>query len=63
MLKFIQYNGKERKVNCVEYMWDSLTQTQTYITPRGTQYERDQQGNIRRIHPCNGKRIKIGNIE
>ena len=61
-MKFIQYNGKERNLKVDETQWDSLTQTRIYYTPRGTQYEVTN-GNVYRIHPCSGKRTKIGFIE
>lgn len=59
-MKFIDYSGKERTIKVGEKSFDSLTQTTILHTVRGTQYEVSQYGAVYRIHPCSGKRIKVG---
>ena len=59
-MKFIDYSGKERTIKVAEQSFDSLTQTTILRTARDTQYEVSQNGAVHRIHPCSGKRIKVG---
>ena len=65
MLKFINYKGTESRLKCEDntLFFDALTQTKIYTTLRGTQYEVDRYGAVRRRHPCSGKLTKVGFIE
>jgi hypothetical protein len=61
-MRFVDYNNKERIIVPHNEDYDCLTRTRILHNERGTQFEVDEHGSVYRVHPCSGKRTKIGDL-